>query len=89
LENKMHANTEPINIRTRRQVALFSVLPDDALLDVRVVAILLNRSIASIWRDAQCGRLANPIRIGARSARWRVGDVRNALRGGRLDVDRT
>ena len=85
----MYANTEPINIRTRRTLELFSLLPDDAMLDVRVVSIILNRSVASIWRDAKCGRLANPIRIGARSARWRVGDVRNALRGGRLDVDRT
>jgi predicted DNA-binding transcriptional regulator AlpA len=81
LEDKVYANTEPINIRTRRTLELFSLLPDDAMLDVRVVSIILNRSVASIWRDAKCGRLANPIRIGARSTRWRVGDVRNALRG--------
>jgi predicted DNA-binding transcriptional regulator AlpA len=62
-------------------VALFSVLPDDAMLDVRSVAIILNRSVASIWRDAKSGRLASPVRIGARSTRWRVGDVRNVLRG--------
>ena len=79
----MHANIDLINIRTRRTLELFSLLPDDAMLDVRVVSIILNRSIASVWRDAKSGRLANPIRIGARSARWRVGDVRSALSGGR------
>jgi len=77
----MHVNTEPINLRTLRAVKLFAHLPDDALLDIHVVSIILNRSFASVWRDTKTGRLASPVRIGARSTRWRVGDVRNALRG--------
>ena len=46
-------------------VGIVFTLPDDAMLDVRVVSIILNRSVASIWRDAKSGCLANPIRIGA------------------------
>jgi hypothetical protein len=28
------------------------------------------------------GRLARPVRVGARSSRWHVGNVRASLRGG-------
>ena len=73
--------SDDIAKRVRHTLALFPNLPDDALVDVRLVSIILNRSIASVWRDAKQGRLASPVHVGARSARWRVGDVRAALRG--------
>jgi predicted DNA-binding transcriptional regulator AlpA len=65
--------------RLRRTLVLFPALPDDALVDVRVVAKLLGRSVASVWRDSAQGRLARPIHIGIQSTRWKVADVRAAL----------
>lgn len=82
-------NESNVVLRVDRTLARFQSLPADALVDVRVVSALLGRSIASIWRDVANGRLANPIRIGARSTRWRVGDVRVAMHvGADLSKDR-
>lgn len=67
--------------RIKRALALFQDLPDDALVEVRLVSALIGRSIASIWRDVGQGRLARPLRVGVRSTRWRAGDVRAAMRG--------
>jgi predicted DNA-binding transcriptional regulator AlpA len=73
--------SEKIAQRVQRALSQFDFLPDDALVDVRVVSALRGRSRASTWRDVAQGRLAHPVRI-ARSTRWRVGDVRAALKGG-------
>ena len=70
-----------ITLRVRRVLEMFQILPDNALVERRVVSAVLGRSAASTWRDAAHGRLAPPIHIG-RSARWRVGDVRIAMKGG-------
>lgn len=59
----------------------FNNLPADALIDNWTVAALLGRSRASVWRDVAQGRLAQPLHVGARSTRWRVGDVRAAMAG--------
>lgn len=67
--------------RIERGLATFEALPDDALVDVKIVSALLGRSIASIWRDVSQGRLARPLRVGVRSTRWRARDVRIAMRG--------
>ena len=67
--------------RLNETLGRFDVLPAEALIDITAVCAMLGRSPASVWRDAAGGRLARPIRVGARSARWRVGDVRAALRG--------
>jgi len=77
--NAVRANGN-IEERVRRALARFSAQPDDGLVDVRVVAALLGRSTASIWRDTAKGRLTKPIKVGG-STRWRAGDVRAALRG--------
>lgn len=73
--------SDQITLRVRRVLEVFQILPDDALVERRVVSAVLGRSAASTWRDAAHGRLAQPIHIG-RSARWRVGDVRIAMKGG-------
>ena len=73
--------SEQVTLRVRRVLEVFQILPDDALVERRVVSAVLGRSAASTWRDAAHGRLAHPIHIG-RSARWRVGDVRIAMKGG-------
>lgn len=74
--------SENIARRVQRTLEQFDSLPDEALIGIRPVSILIDRSFASIWRDVAKGRLAHPIRIGARSTRWRVRDVRAAMRGG-------
>ena len=67
--------------RLNETLGRFDVLPAEALIDITAVCAVLGRSPASVWRDAAGGRLAPPIRVGIRSTRWRVGDVRAALRG--------
>ena len=67
--------------RLNETLGRFDVLPAEALIDITAVSAVLSRSPASVWRDTAEGRLAPPIRVGLRSTRWRVGDVRAALRG--------
>jgi predicted DNA-binding transcriptional regulator AlpA len=83
---KSHAarESEQVTLRVRRVLEVFQILPDEALVERRVVSAVLGRSSASTWRDAAQGRLAQPVHIG-RSARWRVGDVRLAMKGGSHD----
>lgn len=87
-ETEAGSEEQSENIRRRvvRALENFPFLPDAALIDIRVVSALLGRSRASIWRDVAGGRLAPPIKVGF-STRWRVGDVRDLLTGGR-NVDR-
>lgn len=80
-EPQCDGSAENIARRVQRALEQFPYLPDDALIEIRVVSALLGRSSASIWRDVAHGRLAQPRRIGAHSTRWRAGDVRLALRG--------
>jgi predicted DNA-binding transcriptional regulator AlpA len=75
-----------IEYRVRRTLEIFSSLPDDALIGIRVVSVLIDRSPASIWRDVAQGRLPRPVRVGARSSRWRVGGVRVAMKGETLEL---
>ena len=56
----------------------FDRLPDEALVSIDVVCALRDRSRASIWRDVKAGVLVAPTRIGSRTVRWRVGDLRKA-----------
>lgn len=58
------------------------LLPDDARIDVQVVAHLYDRSVSSVWRDVCSGRLPQPQRHGTRCVRWRLGDIRTCLKGG-------
>ena len=73
-----------LNIRPGvvERVSVFDALPDSALMDVHEISALANRSVPSVWRDAKGGVLAKPIKIGTKSARWRVADVRQYLAGG-------
>ena len=64
--------------RLQRRLALVGSMPDEAAIDIQILSILLSRSIASLWRDVQAGRIARPFKAGPRSTRWRLGDVRSA-----------
>lgn len=59
----------------------FDELPDSALLSTTEVIYLSGRSRTSVWRDVIRGSLAEPVRIGPQTVRWRVGDVRQFLKG--------
>ena len=59
----------------------FSQLPDTALLSAREINQLTGRSRTSIWRDVMRGLLAEPVKIGPQTVRWRVSDIREFLNG--------
>lgn len=58
----------------------FNDLPDDApAVSVQVYARLRGCSVPTIWRAAREGTLPQPVRVGPKITRWRVGDVRANL----------
>lgn len=67
------------SIRLAEKLERFSILPDDALVSIDVVCALYDRSKASVERDAKAGMCPSPLRVGNRSKRWRVGDLRKAF----------
>lgn len=68
--------------RLPRGVACFDQLPDSALIDLRTTSWVIDRSMASLWRDAKAGRLPL-IYVGPKSPRVQVGTVRALQKGGR------
>jgi len=61
-------------------LAGFDDLPDDAQVDVKVLAALRSAGISTVWLHVRKGLLPQPRRFGG-STRWRVGDIRAALAG--------
>ena len=57
----------------------FDELPNSAHVDAKVVNALMGWSNSTTWRRVKAGQLAQPVRLGARTTRWRVGDLRNFL----------
>ena len=64
------------------RLSSFDELPDQALLSAREVSQISGRSRTSLWRDVMRGSLAEPVKIGNRTVKWRVADVRQFLNGG-------
>lgn len=61
-------------------LAAFHTLPDEALIDVKFVAVLFDCSENTIWRRSKPGgMLPAPIRVSPQQTRWRVGAIRRAL----------
>lgn len=60
-------------------LAVIDTLPDLALIDVRVLALLLGCSENTVWRRARAGLLPAAIRVSPQQTRWRLGEVRKAL----------
>ena len=56
-------------------------LPDSALISVRQLEALAQRSRVSMWRDVRDGRLSAPVKLGPNSIRWTVADARQYLTG--------
>lgn len=57
-------------------------LPDSSYVSLLVVCALFSCSPATVWRRVSSGELVAPHRIGKRTTRWKVGELRNALKGG-------
>ncbi len=60
-------------------LAIFDELPNSALIDVSVLALLFSCSKNTVWRRVRDGRLPKPIHVARNQTRWRVGDAREAL----------
>ena len=68
-------------------LAAFNALPDEALIDVKFVAVLFDCSENTVWRRSKPGgMLPAPIRVSPQQTRWRVGGIRKSLAS--LDNDR-
>lgn len=57
----------------------FDQLPDSAHVPITTVCALFGCSPATAWRRVRSGHLVQPVRFGARSTRWCVGDLRRSL----------
>jgi predicted DNA-binding transcriptional regulator AlpA len=52
---------------------------DSAQVDVQVVAAVYDCSVPTIWRNCRTGKIPAPRRLTARTTRWCVGEIRQAL----------
>lgn len=59
----------------------FDDLPDSAYVPIAVVCGLFTCSPATVWRRVLLGELVAPHRIGQRTTRWKVGELRLSLKG--------
>lgn len=57
----------------------FSFLPNEAFVPLPVVCALFSCAPATVWRRVRKGLLVSPHRIGLRTTRWNVGELRQAL----------
>lgn len=60
----------------------FDDLPDSGHVDVKVVAALFGCSVPTVWRRVRSGQLVDPHKLGERTTRWKVGELRAALKKG-------
>ena len=57
----------------------FDELPATAFVSLFVVCALFSCSPATVWRRVRDGLLVQPHRIGKRTTRWNVGELREML----------
>lgn len=57
----------------------FDNLPDAAHVPLKVVCGIFGCSPATAWRRVRSGQLVKPVRLGSRTTRWKVGDLRLSL----------
>jgi predicted DNA-binding transcriptional regulator AlpA len=68
-----------INSSAIQTLKNFESLPSAGFVDLPVVCALFSCSRATVWRRVRQGQLVAPHRIGARTTRWSVGEIRDAL----------
>ena len=56
-------------------------MPDCALVSAKQLSALTGRSKTSLWRDIKNGFLPKPRKIGCRSARWSIHELKKYLNG--------
>lgn len=54
----------------------FDRLPDGAKIDINVLALYEDVSVATAWRRVKAGLLPPPVMSGNRATRWEVGQLR-------------
>jgi predicted DNA-binding transcriptional regulator AlpA len=66
----------------RPLAAHFDLLPNDATVPVKVFAAVTNEGVSTLWAKAKRNpKHPQPIRLGAKCTRFRVGDIRAYLAG--------
>ena len=69
-------------VKNGNRLSDFARLPSNALISAKELTLLSGRSRTSLWRDVLRGSLAEPVKIGNHTVKWRVADVRQFLNGG-------
>lgn len=72
-------SASPNLLQVHPMLAAFDELPNSAYVPINVVCALFGCSTATVWRRVRAGQMAQPQRIGLRTTRWQVGDLRNEL----------
>jgi predicted DNA-binding transcriptional regulator AlpA len=57
----------------------FEKLPDSAYVALAVVCGIYDCSSATIWRRVKDGDIVPPVKLGKRTTRWQVGELRKCL----------
>lgn len=60
-------------------LSAFDELPESAFVSVNIVCALFGCSPATVWRRARDGALPSPHKLGKRTTRWNVGELRSYL----------
>jgi predicted DNA-binding transcriptional regulator AlpA len=63
-----------------RQALAFAQLPDEGLISVPAVTVIAGMGESTVWRQLGKDGFPAPVRVGKRSTRIRVGDLRAWLR---------
>ncbi len=84
----MSLQTQAVVISAKRLYPLlhpslqgFDLLPDSSFVPLPVVCSLFSCSKATAWRRVKSGQLVAPHKLGLRTTRWNVGQLRQALLG--------
>lgn len=65
--------------QTAAAITDFDRLPDSAFVRLPVVQALFSCSDETVRRRVKAGVLPAPVKLGARTTAWRVGDLRKTL----------
>ena len=59
--------------------ATFDSAPASGFVAAKEVASIYSVSTNTVWRWARTGRIPQPVKIGANTTRWKVGEIRESL----------
>lgn len=66
----------------KTNVSHFDQLPDSAMVPVTAFSAMLDAGDSTIWRRAKTeANFPQPIRLGTKCTRWKVGDIRAFIAG--------